>query len=77
MEQNGKAGQNFSMEQAMAFAASPAGRALLRALQQKGGQDLDKATALASGGDMIGARNALSSLLSDPQIQKLMKELGG
>lgn len=73
MEQN----RNFSMEQAMAFANSPAGRQLMQVLQQKGGHDLTKAEALASAGDMEGAKNALSSLLKDPQIQKLLNNLGG
>lgn len=73
MEQN----RNFSMEQAMAFANSPAGRQLIQMLQQKGGHDLTKAEALASSGDMEGAKNALSSLLKDPQVQKLLKDLGG
>ena len=77
MEQNGNFSQNFSMEQAMAFASSPAGQQLLRILQQKNGLDLSKAQSLASSGDMEGAKKALSSLLGDPQIQKLMKEFGG
>ena len=73
MEQN----RQFSMEQAMAFAKSPAGRQLLNILQQKGGRDLSKAEALASAGDMEGAKNALSSLMEDPQVRKLLNDLGG
>lgn len=77
METNGKPNQNFSMEQVMAFAKSPAGNQLLNILRQKGGSDLAKAQSMAASGDMTGAKNALSSLLDDPQIRKLMKELGG
>ena len=77
MDKNGGNSQIFSIEQAMAFAASPAGQQLIRILQQKGGTDLSKAKSLASGGDMEGAKNALSAILSDPQVQMLMKELGG
>lgn len=73
MEQN----QQFSMEQAMALAKSPAGRQLLNILRQKGGQDLAKAENLATAGDMDGAKKALSSLLEDPQVRKLLKDLGG
>lgn len=69
--------QNFSMEQAMAFAASPAGRQLLSLIRQKGGNDLTKAQAHAAAGDMENAKNSLSSLLSDPQIQALLKQLEG
>ena len=73
MEQN----QQFSMEQAMALAKSPAARQLLNILRQKGGQDLAKAENLATAGDMDGAKKALSSLLEDPQVRKLLKDLGG
>ena len=76
MEQNGIFSQNISMEQAMAFASSPAGQQLLRILQQSNDSELSKARSLASSGDMDGARLALTSLLKDPQIQKLMKEFG-
>ena len=77
MEMNGKTNPNLSMEQAMALAKSPAGKQLLQILQQKGGSDLNKAHSLAASGDMSGARSALSGLLDDPQVQKLLKELGG
>ena len=77
MDKNSANGQNFSIEQAMAFAATPAGQQLIRILQQKGGTDLSKASSLATGGDMAGARHALAGLLSDPQVQKLLKDLGG
>ena len=69
--------QNFPMEQAMAFAASPAGRQLISLMQQKGGSDLNKAQALAAAGDMNKAKDALSKLLADPQIQSLLKQMGG
>lgn len=69
--------QNFSMEQAMAFAASPAGQQLIAMLQKKGGADLSKAQEHAAAGDMTQAKDALSSLLSDPQIKALLKQFGG
>ena len=69
--------QNFSMEQAKAFAASPAGRQLLELMQQKGGANLSRAQSLAAAGDMAKAKEALSSLLSDPQIQAIMRQMGG
>lgn len=76
MEQNNRS-QNFSMEQAMAFAASPAGKQLIAMLQQKGGTDLGKAQSYAASGNMEQAKDALTDLISDPQIQKLLKQFGG
>ena len=69
--------QNFSMEQAKSFVSSPAGRQLLELIQQKGGAEMHKAQTFAAAGDMVKAKEALSSLLSDPQIQALIKQMGG
>lgn len=68
--------QNFSMEQAMAFAASPAGKQLMALMRQKGGAELTKAQSLAASGDMAKAKDAISALLADPQIQALLKQFG-
>ena len=77
MAYNGKQQPNFSMEQAMAFAASPAGRQLISMLQKQSGADLSRAQQLAAAGDMDEAKKTLSSLLSDPAIQNLLKQYGG
>ena len=69
--------QNFSMEQAMAFASSPAGKQLIAMLQQKGSSDLGKAQAYAASGNMEQAKDALSGLLADPQIRQFLKQMGG
>lgn len=76
MDNNANPIPEFNMEQAMAFARSPAGQQLLALLQQKGGDNVKHAQHLAAAGRMEDAKNALSSLLSDPQIQKFMKQLG-
>lgn len=65
------------MEQAMAFAGTPAGRQLITLLQSKGGSDVQNAKHLAEAGNMEDAAKALSSLLSDPQIRELLKNFGG
>ena len=65
------------MEQAMAFAASPAGKQLIAMLQHKGGTKLTKAQTYAASGNMDQAKEALSGLLADPQIQQLLRQLGG
>lgn len=76
MSQN-HSSQNYSMEQAMAFASSPAGKQLLSLIQQKGGNHVQLAQAHAASGDMDKAKDALSSLLSDPQIQAILRQMGG
>ena len=53
-----------SMEQIRAFASSPSGKQLI-AMLQKHNRDLD------------AAKSALSSMLSDPQVQALLKQFGG
>ena len=67
----------FSMEQAMAFAASPAGQQLIAMLQSKGGTDFSKVRAHAAAGDMEQVKKELSSLLQDPKIKDLLKQFGG
>lgn len=67
----------YSMEQAMAFAASPAGRQLIALLQSKSNFDIGKAQAYAAAGDMEAAKKELSSLLADPKVKELLKQFGG
>ena len=67
----------FSMEQAMAFAASPAGQQLIRMLQQQSGADFSKAQQYAAAGNMDGARSELASLLKDPKVLAILKQFGG
>ena len=67
----------FSMEQAMAFAASPAGKQLMAMIQQNSGADFGKARNYAAAGDMERAKAELSSLLSDPKVKALLKQFGG
>ncbi len=76
MDQNQFPG-GISMEQAMAFASTPAGQQLIRLLQQKNNPDFSKAAQAAASGNTADAKQALSSLLSDPQIRSLLKQFGG
>ena len=69
--------QNFSMEQAMKLAATPAGKQLITMLQQRGGDDFQKAMASAASGNFEMAKDSLSTILQDPKITALLKELGG
>lgn len=68
---------DFPIEQAMAFAASPAGQQLIRMLQQKGGADFTKVQKYAAAGNINGAKSELASLLQDPNVLALLKQFGG
>ena len=72
-----KKSQEFSKEDIMRMASSPAGQQLLAMLQQKDSTALAQAVAQAKAGNMAGAGQTLSALLSSPEARKLMKELGG
>ena len=65
-----------SMAQAKALAGSPAARELMALLRQKGGDELQNALNKAAQGDMEAAKQALSPLLSSPEVQQLLKQLG-
>ena len=69
--------QNFSMEELMKLAKSPAGQQLIAMLKNQDNSKLERAAALAKSGDYAQASQALSGMLSTPEAQKLMKELGG
>lgn len=72
-----KYSDNFSIEQAKQLSQTPAARQLMALLQQSAGEDAARAAALAKNGDYEGARQLLSSLLSDPRAQALLRQLGG
>jgi hypothetical protein len=69
--------KDFPLAQAMAYAKSPAGQQLMQMLRQKNDPNLNRAAQLAASGKAADARQALSGLLSDPDIQALLKQLGG
>lgn len=77
MANNADFPSGFSMEQAMAFAASPAGQQLIRMLQQKSKADFAKAQEYAAAGNMEGAKAELSALLNDPKVIAILKQFGG
>lgn len=68
---------DFSMQEAMRLANSPAGKQLIALLQQSDEDSLQKAMTQASAGDFASAQQALSSLISSPEVQRLIKQLGG
>ena len=72
-----KKSQDFSKEDLLRIAQSPAGQQLLALLQQKDSTALAEATAQAKAGNFSQAGQTLSAMLSSPEAQRLMKELGG
>lgn len=69
--------QNPDMSQLLRLAQSQAGQQLLALLQKSGGSTLQEAIAQASAGDYAQAKTTLSSLLSSPEAQALLKQLEG
>ena len=65
-----------SMQDILRMAQSPAGQQLIRILQQNGGQELQQAMAKAAAGDYSKAKEAISSLMQDPKVKKMMEEMG-
>ncbi len=67
---------NPTLEQAKALAGDPAARELMALLRQKGGNQLQQALSKAAQGDMEAAKSVLSPLLSSPDVQQLLNQLG-
>lgn len=65
------------MSQIMKLAQSPTGQQLFSLIQKNSQGELEQAMKKANSGDYNGAKEALSSLLSTPEAQKLIKQLEG
>lgn len=72
-----KKSQDFSKEDMLRMVNSPAGQQLLALLRKGDGVALEQAVAQAKAGNYTQASQTLSGMLSSPEAQKLMKELGG
>lgn len=72
-----KKSQDFSVQQAQRLAQTPEGQELIRKLQETDNTALQKAMENASAGNYKEAGKALSSMLSSPEIQQLIRQLGG
>ena len=65
------------IQQAMKLAQSPAGQQLIKLLQETGGNDLQSAIEKAAAGDYTQAKQALNTLMRNPEARKLLKQMGG
>ena len=71
-----KKSQDFSMKEAQRLAATPEGQKLIAMVQQKDSGQLQRAMEQASSGNYKEAGAILQSLLSSPEAQQLMRQLG-
>lgn len=68
---------NFSLQEAMRMASTPAGQRLIAMLRQGNDGELRQAMEQASSGDYETARKTLSQVLSTPEAQELLRQLRG
>lgn len=67
----------FSPQDIKAMLQSQAGQQLIAILHQQDPDALAQASRMASSGDYAGVRAAFASLMQDPNIQTLLRQLGG
>ena len=66
----------ISMEDLKNLAYSPAGQQLMQLLQTSDPNAMQNAMQKASSGDLKGAKEAISALVNNPQVQKLLEQMG-
>ena len=76
MQSNSDFPGDFSIQDAMRLAQSDSGKQLFAILQQTDGGTLRSAMAQAEAGDYDKVKQTLSSLLSNPEIQSLLEQMG-
>ena len=72
-----KNSENFSVQDAMRLAGTPAGQELLDLLRRSDSSGLQQAAQLASEGNYAQAQQLLSGFLRDPEVQRLLSKMGG
>lgn len=70
-----KNSQDFSMQEALRLAQTPAGQQLLALLKASSSQTVQQAASAASAGNYQQAGQDLRQLLSDPEVQRLLQQL--
>lgn len=69
--------QQPDISQVLALLHSPAGQQLLEYLDKNGGSIARSAAAQASAGDLSGAQKTISPLFENPELQAILRKLGG
>ena len=72
-----KNSDDFSINDAMKLAQTPAGKQLFAQLQAQNAAALEQAMAQAANGDYEKVKLTMSALLKDPTIQALLRQMGG
>jgi len=72
-----KEANNFSLQDAARLANTPAGKQLLELLQQSNTKNLQNAMEQAKSGNYDQAKQILAPLLASPEVQNLLRQLGG
>ncbi len=70
-----KNSEDFSMQEALRLAKSPAGQQLLAMLRQKDNGQLQQVMDLATAGNYTQASQIINTLLSSDEAQQLLNEL--
>lgn len=70
-----KNSDDFSMQEALRLAKTPAGQQLLALLRQQNGDQLRQAMSQAAAGNYGNVQSTLASLLSNPEAQALLRQL--
>ena len=76
MENNPNLPNHISMQEVLRMAASPAGQQLIAMLRKQSDSEFQAAMSSAASGDYTQAKQAIEKLMTDPQAQKLLKQLG-
>ncbi len=76
MENNPNLPNHISMQEVLRMAASPAGQQLIAMLRKQSDSEFQAAMSSAAAGDYTQAKQAIEKLMTDPQAQKLLKQLG-
>lgn len=76
MENNPNLPNHISMQEVLRMAASPAGQQLIAMLRKQSDSEFQAAMTSAAAGDYTQAKQAIEKLMTDPQAQKLLKQLG-
>ena len=71
-----KNSQDFSMQEALRLAKSPAGQQLLAMLQRADAEKIRQVMDQASAGDIDQAKKSISALLDTPEAKALLAQLG-
>lgn len=77
MQKTPETSGNISLEQAKRLAKTPVGSQLIALLRQNAGPELQSALEKAAGGDYSQVKAIIDRSLSSPQVQELLKKLGG